>query len=80
MAMSTRHGKPRDPLKEQFWRRTIADQDQSDLTIKAYCQRNSLSPATASAERRVAYRTPGRIAHPWRGGVFAGIGWLIFHS
>jgi hypothetical protein len=46
MAMSTRHGKPRDPEREQFWRRTVADHAQSNLTIKAYCRRKSLSPAT----------------------------------
>jgi hypothetical protein len=40
MAMSTRRGKPRDPLREQFWRCTIADQAHSELTIKAYCRRN----------------------------------------
>jgi hypothetical protein len=44
--MKTRRGKQSDPLRERFWRRTIADQTQSDLTIQAYCRRNSLSPAT----------------------------------
>jgi hypothetical protein len=31
---------------QQFWRRTIGDQAQSDLTVQAYCRRNSLKPAT----------------------------------
>ena len=44
--MSARRGKPRDPLREQFWRRTLADQAQSDLTVQAYCRRHSLNPAT----------------------------------
>ena len=44
--MKSRRGKQRDPLRERFWRRTIADQAQSDLTIQAYCRRNSLNPAT----------------------------------
>jgi hypothetical protein len=46
MAMGTRLGKTRDPERERFWRRTIADQSQSDLAIKAYCRRHGLSPAT----------------------------------
>jgi hypothetical protein len=50
--MKTRRGKPRDPLREQFWRRTIADQAQSDLTANAFCRRNSLNPATFSYWRR----------------------------
>lgn len=44
--MSTRHGKPRDPEREQFWRHMIADQAQSNLAIAAYCRRNRLSPPT----------------------------------
>jgi hypothetical protein len=64
MAMSTRHGKPRDPEREQFWRHTIADQAQSNLTIPAYCRRNRLSPATfrfwqRELARRDAESTPG---------------------
>jgi hypothetical protein len=50
--MKTRRGKPRDPLREQFWRRTIADQTQSDLPANAFCRRNSLNPATFSFWRR----------------------------
>jgi transposase len=30
------------PVKEQFWRRTIADQARYGLSIKAYCQREGL--------------------------------------
>jgi hypothetical protein len=65
LAMKTRRGKPRAPLRERFWRRTIADQTQSDLTISAYCQRNSLSLATfrfwrQELARRGAERTSVR--------------------
>src|SRR5262249_12067423 len=63
--MKTRRGKQRDPLRERFWRRTIADQTRSDLTIQAYCRRNSLSPATfrfwrQELARRDAERTSVR--------------------
>lgn len=44
--MKTRRGKPRDPRREQFWRRTVSDQAQSELTVQAYCRRNSLNPVT----------------------------------
>lgn len=42
--MKPQRGKPRDPVKEQFWRRAIADQAQSDLSVQAYCQRKGLNP------------------------------------
>ena len=42
--MKTRAGKRRDPVKEQFWRRTIADQARGGLSIRAYCQREGLEP------------------------------------
>ena len=63
--MSARRGKQRDPLREQFWRRTLADQAQSDLTVQAYCRRHSLNPATFSfwcqeLARRDAESTPTR--------------------
>ena len=50
--MNTRRGKQRDPLREQFWRRTLTDQARSDLTVQAYCRRHSLSPATFSFWRQ----------------------------
>jgi transposase-like protein len=63
--MKTRRGNQRDPLREQFWRRTLADQARSDLTIQAYCQRHSLNPATLEfwrqeLARRDAESTPTR--------------------
>ena len=61
--MSARRGKQRDPLREQFWRRTVADRAQNELTIQAYCRQNHLSPATfhfwqRELARRDAERTP----------------------
>jgi transposase len=40
--MKTRVGKPRDPVKEQFWRRTIDDHARCGLSVRAYCQREGL--------------------------------------
>ena len=42
--MKTRTGKRRDPVKEQFWRRTIADQARSGLSVRAFCVREGLEP------------------------------------
>jgi transposase len=40
--VKTRTGKPRDLVKEQFWRRSIADQAHCGLSVRAYCQREGL--------------------------------------
>jgi len=50
--MKTPRGKPRDPVKEQFWRRAIADQARSDLPIHAYCQRKGLNPRSYRSWRQ----------------------------
>src|SRR4051795_6787070 len=42
MPMKTRTGKRRDPVKEQFWRRTIAAHARSGLSVRAFCQREGL--------------------------------------
>jgi transposase len=42
--MTTRAGKRRDPVKEQFWRTTIADQARSGLSVRAFCEREGLRP------------------------------------
>jgi transposase len=42
--MKTRTGKRRDPVKEQFWRRTIADQARAGLSVRAFCEREGLEP------------------------------------
>ena len=54
--MTTRIGRPRDPVKEQFWRRTIADQARCGLSIKAYCQREGLEPRNFHRWRQVLAR------------------------
>ena len=42
--MKTRTGKRRDPVKEQFWRRTIVVQARSGLSVRAFCEREDLEP------------------------------------
>ena len=54
--MTTRIGRPRDPAKEEFWRRTIADQARCGLCIKAYCQREGLEPRNFHRWRQVLAR------------------------
>jgi transposase len=54
--MKTRIGRPRDSLKEQFWRRTIAEQSRSGLSIKAYCQREGIEPQSFHRWRQVLAR------------------------
>src|SRR5512143_337618 len=44
--MAGRGGKRRDPAREKFWRRTIRRQQQSGLTIRAFCQREGLKDWT----------------------------------
>ena len=74
--MKTRTGKRRDPVKEQFWRRTIADQARSGLSVRAFCEREGLEPwnfhwwrqALARRDREVtparAVRRPNVMAEP----------------
>jgi hypothetical protein len=54
--MKTQRGKPRDPVKEQFWRRAISDQAQSDLPTQAYCQRKGLNPRSFRSWRQAFAR------------------------
>lgn len=44
--MAGRGGKRRDPAREMFWRRTIRRQQQSGLTIRAFCRREELKDWT----------------------------------
>jgi transposase len=44
--MAKRGGKRRDPARERFWRRTIRRQQQSGLTIRAFCAREGLKDWT----------------------------------
>jgi hypothetical protein len=43
--MPTEPRRPRDLAKEQFWRRIIRRQQQADLPISAFCQRERLKLA-----------------------------------
>lgn len=40
--MAKRGGKPRDPAREQFWRRTIRRQQRSGLPVRDFCRREGL--------------------------------------
>jgi transposase len=53
----------RDPEKEQFWRRMVAQQRQSGGTIRAFCQREGLSqPSFYQWRRELARRDRAPIA------------------
>lgn len=49
--MST--GKPRDPDKERFWRRTLGQRQHSGLGIAELCRQQGLSAANFYAWRRI---------------------------
>ena len=80
--MKTRIGRPRDPLKEQFWRRTIDDRACCGLSIKDYCQREGLEPRNFHRWRQVlarrdravsseqTVRRPGAVTEQVRGSAF----------
>lgn len=46
------HGKPRDPRKEQHWRRTLELWQNSGLSVREFCDRHQLSPPSFYAWRR----------------------------
>jgi transposase len=46
------HGKPRDPRKEQHWRRSIQLWKNSGLTVRAFCARHRLSQPSFYSWRR----------------------------
>ena len=46
------HGKPRDPRKEQHWRRLIHLWKNSGLTVRAFCARHHTTPPSFYAWRR----------------------------
>jgi hypothetical protein len=50
--MAPRPGKPRDPARERSWRRTIAEQARSGLSIAEFCRRRGLKPWTFRWWRR----------------------------
>jgi transposase len=45
-------GQPRDPAKEQFWRRHVARWQSSGLSIRVYCERHGLTTPSFYAWRR----------------------------
>ena len=59
--MKTQRRKPRDSVKEQFWRRAIADQAQSNLPTQAYCQRKGLNPRSFRSWRQELARRDGEV-------------------
>jgi transposase len=64
MLMKTRAGKSRDPVKEQFWRRTIAHHSRSGLSIRTFCQREGLETANFHWWRRALDRRDREVAPP----------------
>jgi transposase len=46
------HGKPRDPRKEQHWRRLIQLWKNSGLSVRAFCARHQITQASFYAWRR----------------------------
>ena len=46
------HGKPRDPRKEQHWRRLIQLWKNSGLSVRAFCARHHLTQPSFYAWRR----------------------------
>jgi hypothetical protein len=50
----------RDVAKERFWRRTLAEQRRSGLSIRAFCSRRSVSePQFYAWRRELAQRDAG---------------------
>src|SRR5262249_20863693 len=45
-------GKPRDPRKEQFWRRLLRLWQRSGLSVRAFCEQHDLSQPSFYAWRR----------------------------
>lgn len=46
------HGKPRDPRKEQQWRRWLQQWQNSGLSVRAFCQRYHLTVPSFYSWRR----------------------------
>jgi hypothetical protein len=55
------HGKPRDPRKEQHWRRLIERWQQSGLSVRAFCDHHRLAVPSFYAWRRTLQQR-GRLA------------------
>jgi len=59
--MQRQVGRPRDPIKEEFWRHTIADQAQSNLPIKAYCRLKGLNARSFRSWRQELTRRDSEV-------------------
>src|SRR5262249_7053296 len=46
------HGRPRDPRKEQHWRRWVQRWKNSGLTVRDFCARHQLAQPSFYASRR----------------------------
>ena len=62
--MKTRGGKSRDPVKEQFWRRTVAVHARSGLSIQAFCLREGLESWNFHWWRRALERRDREVPPP----------------
>jgi hypothetical protein len=51
-------GKPRDPSKEQHWRRLLARWQDSGLSVRVFCRRHHLAEPTFYAWRRALAQLP----------------------
>ena len=60
--MQRQVGRPRDPIKEEFWRRTIADHAQSNLPIQAYCRLKGLNARSFRSWRQELARRDSEVA------------------
>ena len=57
--MAKRGGKRRDPARERFWRRTIRDQQQSELSVRDFCRREGLKDGAFRWWRQELQRRDG---------------------
>jgi len=53
------HGKPRDPRKEQHWRRLIQLWKNSGLSVRAFCARHHITQPSFYAWRRELQQRDG---------------------
>lgn len=56
------HGKPRDPRKEQQWRRWLQQWQNTGLSVRAFCARHHLSRPSFYAWRRELHKRDAALA------------------
>ena len=56
-------GKPRDPNKEQFWRRMLRQWQRSGLSVRAFCEQHGLSQPSFYAWRRTLADRDAQAVH-----------------